>query len=174
MIIHNFFADRKRSLSLFLLIPQRFSCTSNTFLFPIGPVNLPSRCAPVSLRSFLAKPLRLHYNENRILPTERKLKKMSKHILVCLPLRAEQRQALEQAAPAFCLRFTTAEQVTAGDVRWGRCHSGQCSAGPYLPERPSGMVPVQRRGAERLFSPGRPAGNLCGDQRHRCIWSGHQ
>lgn len=43
---------------------------------------------------------------------------MSKHILVCLPLRAEQRQALEQAAPAFCLRFTTAEQVTAGDVRW--------------------------------------------------------
>ena len=170
MIIHNFFADRKRSLSLFLLIPQRFSCTSNTFLFPIGPVNLPSRCAPVSLRSFLAKPLRLHYNENRILPTERKLKKMSKHILVCLPLRAETGAGGTRLLPAV-------HHCRAGHRRGrtvGRCYSGQCSAGPYLPERPSGMVPVQRRGADRLFSPGRPAGNLCGDQRHRCIWSGHQ
>ena len=43
---------------------------------------------------------------------------MSKHILVCLPLRAEQKQALEQAAPGFAFRFTTIPEVTAEDARW--------------------------------------------------------
>lgn len=43
---------------------------------------------------------------------------MSKHILVCLPLREEQKQALEQAAPGFTLRFTTIPEAAAQDVRW--------------------------------------------------------
>lgn len=43
---------------------------------------------------------------------------MSKHILVCLPLREEQKQALVQAAPDFELRFTTIPEATAEEACW--------------------------------------------------------
>ena len=43
---------------------------------------------------------------------------MSKQILVCLPLREEQKQALIQAAPDFELRFTTIPEVTAEEACW--------------------------------------------------------
>lgn len=43
---------------------------------------------------------------------------MSKHILVCMTLRTEQRQALEQAAPGFAVRFTTIPEATVEDIRW--------------------------------------------------------
>ena len=43
---------------------------------------------------------------------------MEKKILVCLPLRPEQKQALNDAAPGFAFRFTTIPQVTKEDAVW--------------------------------------------------------
>lgn len=43
---------------------------------------------------------------------------MSKQILVCLPLREEQKRAMQQAAPEAEFRFTVPVDVTAEDVRW--------------------------------------------------------
>ena len=43
---------------------------------------------------------------------------MSKQILVCLPLREEQKRAMQQAAPEAEFRFTVPADVTAEDVRW--------------------------------------------------------
>lgn len=43
---------------------------------------------------------------------------MSKQILVCLPLREEQKRAMQQAAPEAAFRFTVPADVTAEDVRW--------------------------------------------------------
>ena len=43
---------------------------------------------------------------------------MSKQILVCLPLREEQKWAMQQAAPEAEFRFTVPADVTAEDVRW--------------------------------------------------------
>ena len=43
---------------------------------------------------------------------------MSKQILVCLPLREEQKRVMQQAAPEAEFRFTVPADVTAEDVRW--------------------------------------------------------
>ena len=43
---------------------------------------------------------------------------MSKQILVCLPLREEQKRAMQQAAPEAEFRFTVPADVTAEDIRW--------------------------------------------------------
>ena len=43
---------------------------------------------------------------------------MEKKILVCLPLRPEQKRALKDAAPGFAFRFTTIPQVTKEDAVW--------------------------------------------------------
>ena len=41
---------------------------------------------------------------------------MSKQILVCLPLREEQKRAMQQAAPEAEFRFTVPADVTAEDI----------------------------------------------------------
>ena len=43
---------------------------------------------------------------------------MSKKILVALPVREEQKQAMQQAAPAFEFRFTTLENPTVEEIQW--------------------------------------------------------
>ena len=47
---------------------------------------------------------------------------MSKHILVCLPISAEQRARIE-TVQGFAYRFTTPDTATAEDALWatGRC-----------------------------------------------------
>ena len=42
---------------------------------------------------------------------------MSKHILVCLPISAEQRARIE-AVQGFAYRFTTPDTATAEDALW--------------------------------------------------------
>ena len=60
-----------------------------------------------------------YYNEAKNVWSVRKGEDiMQKKILVCLPLREEQKQALLQAAPEAELRFTTLEAVTAEEVLW--------------------------------------------------------
>ena len=49
---------------------------------------------------------------------------MSKQILVCLPLREEQKRAMQQAAPEAEFRFTVPADVTAEDVRWANAVLG--------------------------------------------------
>ena len=51
---------------------------------------------------------------------------MSKQILVCLPLREEQKRAMQQAAPEAAFRFTVPADVTAEDVRWPMPYWAMC------------------------------------------------
>ena len=98
---------------------------------------------------------------------------MSKHILVCLPISAEQKARIE-AVQGFAYRFTTPDTATVEDALWADAVLGNLPV-PLI--RQNGHLEwfqSNAAGPNNYLEPGGAAGGLHRDQRPRRLWSGHQ
>ncbi len=97
---------------------------------------------------------------------------MSKHILVCLPISAEQKTRIE-AVQGFAYRFTTPDTATVEDALWADAVLGNLPV-PLIRQNDHLEWFQSNAAAPNNYLELVCAGGVHRDQRHRRLRSGHQ